>query len=90
MSEPNSAAFALIKYKSADGPPVVKTLLCGIENVTINRSAQTSESYRRDCAKPNRPGKRKLRMNGTSWSISGGGFDNIDIEADYTAIFGTK
>lgn len=90
MSEPNSADFALINIQTAAGPPAVYKLLCGIESVTINRSAQTSERYRRDCAKPNRPGKRKLRVTGSSWSIAGSGSDNIDIETDMTDAFGVR
>ena len=90
MSEPNSADFALIKIKTADGPPAVFTLLCGIEGVTINRSVQTNETYRRDCAKPNRPGTRKLRATGSSWSIAGSGSDNIDLEDEYTDAFGVR
>lgn len=90
MSVPNSADFALLYIQTDAGPPVVQTLICGIENVTINRSAQTSESYRRDCAKPNRPGTRKLRVTGSSWSISGGGSDNIDIDDDITAVYGVR
>lgn len=90
MSEPNTADFALLKIKTAAGPPVVRTLLCGIEGVTINRTAQTSERYRRDCAKPNRPGTRKLRVNGTSWSISGTGADNIDLEEEYADAFAVR
>lgn len=90
MSEPNSADFALIKVQTAAGPPAVFTLLCGIESVNINRSAQTSETYRRDCAKPNRPGTRKLRVTGSSWSISGSGSDNIDIETTITDAFGVR
>jgi len=90
MSEPNSADFALLKIKTAAGPPAVYTLLCGIEGVNINRTAQTSERYRRDCAKPNRPGTRKLRVTGSSWSISGSGSDNIDIETTFTDAFGVR
>lgn len=90
MSEPNSADFALIKIQTADGPPVVLTLVCGIEGVTINRTAQTNETYRRDCAKPNRPGTRKLRVTGSSWSISGTGSDNIDLEEEMTDAFGVR
>lgn len=90
MSEPNSADFALLKVKTADGPPAVYKLLCGIDGVTINRAAQTSERYRRDCAKPNRPGKRKLRVTGSSWSVSGTGSDNIDLETDFTDAFGVR
>ncbi|WP_260923428.1 phage tail protein [Novosphingobium sp. 9] len=90
MSEPNSADFALIKLQTADGPPAVFTLLCGVESATINRSAQTSETYRRDCAKPNRPGKRKLRVTGSSWQTSGSGNDNIDLETEYGDAFGVR
>ncbi|WP_395393050.1 phage tail tube protein [Novosphingobium sp. BL-8A] len=90
MSEPNSADFALIKVQTADGPPAVFTLMCGIEGVTINRTAQTNETYRRDCAKPNRPGTRKLRVTGSSWSISGTGSDNIDLEEEMTDAFGVR
>jgi hypothetical protein len=90
VSEPNSADFALIKIQTADGPPVVLTLVCGIEGVTINRTAQTNETYRRDCAKPNRPGTRKLRVTGSSWSISGTGSDNIDLEEEMTDAFGVR
>lgn len=90
MSEPNSADFALIKIQTADGPPAVLTLVCGIEGVTINRTAQTNETYRRDCAKPNRPGTRKLRVTGSSWSISGTGSDNIDLEEEMSDAFGVR
>jgi len=90
VSEPNSADFALIKIQTAAGPPAVLALLCGIEGVTINRTAQTNETYRRDCAKPNRPGGRKLRVTGSSWSISGTGSDNIDLETEMTDAFGVR
>ena len=90
MSVPNSADFALIKIQTADGPPAVLTLLCGIEGVTINRTVQTNETYRRDCAKPNLPGQRKLRTTGASWSISGSGSDNIDIESTMTEALGVR
>ena len=90
MTVPASADFALIKIKTADGPPVVFTQLCGIESVNINRAVQTSENYRRDCAKPNRPGTRKLRVTGSSWSISGSGSDNIDIEATFADALGVR
>ena len=90
MSEPNSADFALLKIKTADGPPAVLTQLCGIMNVTINRSVNVGERYRRDCAKPNRPGVRKIRNNGESWNINGSGEDNVDLETQYSSAFGVK
>lgn len=89
MSEPNSADFALVKLLTATGPDVY-TLLCGIENVTIPRTTQTSERFQRDCAKPNRPGTRKLRATGSSWSITGSGSDNIDQYATLTDAEGVR
>jgi len=88
VSEPTSADFALVSVLTE--APSTYTKLCGIENATISRTAQTNESYRRDCAAPNRPGRRKLRVTGSSWSISGTGSDNIDIEETYDDAFGVR
>lgn len=90
MAYPNSADFARIYIQTAEGPPVVQTLICGVEGVNINRSVQTSETYRRDCTTPNRPGKRKLRVTGSSWQITGSGSDNVDIYSDIEAVFGVR
>lgn len=88
MSFPTEADFAAIKIKTAEGPPAVYLLLCGIESISINRSANMSERYRRDCAKPGRPGQRKLRATGNSWQISGSGVQNIELEATYAGALG--
>lgn len=88
MSFPTEADFALIKIQTAAGPPAVFTQLCGIESVSINRSANMAERYRRDCAKMGRPGQRKLRNTGNSWQISGSGVQNIDLEATYSGALG--
>lgn len=90
MSLPNSADLALVKVQTAPGPPAVFTLLCGIDSASIARAVQQSETYRRDCAKPNRPGQRKLRVTGTSWSITASGADNVDIEDVYSDCFGVR
>lgn len=90
MSEPNSADFALVRITPDTSVPGTKVLLCGIEGVSISRSVQTNETYRRDCAKPNRPGTRKLRATGQSWSISGSGSDNIDLEEEYGDALGVR
>lgn len=79
MSFPNNADFALISVLTT--APSTFTKLCGIEGVTINRTVNTSENFKRDCDTPNRPGVRTLKATGSTWSISGSGVDNIDIEA---------
>lgn len=87
MSFPTEADFALIKIQTGTGPDVF-TQFCGIESVSINRSANMTERYRRDCAKPGRPGQRKLRATGNSWQISGSGVQNIAMEATYAGALG--
>ena len=80
MSLPNEPDFALIKVQTAAGPPAVFTVLCGLENCNVNENVQTRERFRRDCAKPNRPGQRKLTATGSSWQITGSGVINVDQE----------
>jgi hypothetical protein len=80
VSLPNEPDFALIKVQTAAGPPAVFTLLCGIENVSVNENVQTRERFRRDCAKPNKPGQRRVTATGQSWQITGSGVLNIDQE----------
>ena len=65
MSEPNEVAFALIKVSSGGGSPTY-SVLCGIQNVTVNRSASSADRTSYDCAKPNAPGFRKQRITGTT------------------------
>lgn len=88
MSLPNEPDFLLIKVQTAPGPPAVFTMLCGVENGNVNESVQTSERYRRDCAKPNKPGSRRLKATGKSWQITGSGVVNVDIEDTLGDIIG--
>ena len=81
MSIPNESDFALIKV--GDGAtPEVFTAICGIENVSINRVANTSDRNRRDCAKPGQPAVRRSKTTSKQMDITGtGGVDKADIEA---------
>jgi hypothetical protein len=80
----------LIQIQTAAGPPAVLALLCGIRNVTINRSVTLGERQVRDCAAPFAPPQRKIRNNGTTWSISGSGESNVDLQEEYADAFGVK
>lgn len=86
MTAPNSADFALLEIQENG----IFRSICGIEGVSINRSTQTGEQYRRDCAKPNRPAQRRVRVNGNSFSVSGTGIDNVDEESLLGPILGRK
>jgi predicted secreted protein len=76
MTLPTEVAFAVIKYGDGADPEVF-TAVCGITNVAINETADTTQRRVRDCATPNKPGISKSKINGTSWSITGSGLTNV-------------
>jgi hypothetical protein len=88
MSVPNEADFALIKIGNGATPTEVFSAICGIEDVSVNKNAQTSERFRRDCAKPGIPGVRKIKSTGKTMTISGsGGVDKANV-ATFEAALG--
>lgn len=86
MSVPNESDFALVKMGDGAGPEVF-TAFCGIESVSINNAVSTADRTRRDCAKPGKPGVRRIKSTGKSQTISGsGGVDKADITKFDTAL----
>ena len=81
MSEPTLYDFALIKYGEGASPTEVFTQLCGITGVQISETAETQSRRVRDCAKPNKPGVRRIKVIGVDWTISGTGVTNADQRA---------
>lgn len=79
MTTPRVYDFALIKY-SDGATPAVFTTLCGITNVQVNETVETTDRRLRDCAKPNRPGVREVKTVGLDWTVTGSGATNGDIE----------
>lgn len=87
MSVPNESDFALIKIGDGEATETF-TAICGIENVSINRTANTNDRFRRDCAKPGVPAVRRSRTTGKQMDITGtGGVDKASI-ADFEAALG--
>jgi hypothetical protein len=81
MSVPVESDFALIKVGNGATPEVF-TAICGIENVSINRVANTTDRFRRDCAKPGAPAVRRSKTTSKQLDITGtGGVTKADIEA---------
>ncbi len=78
MSLPVEYDFALIKYSDMGGTPVFAAL-CGIQDVTVNQVVETQSRRVRDCATPNTPGAQKLKILGTSFTITGTGLTNATI-----------
>lgn len=77
MSLPTEADFALVKMGDGADPEVFTTV-CGMTGVTINQSAQSSDRYVRDCAKPGEVPIRKQRITGKALDVSGSGLTNVD------------
>lgn len=82
MSVPTEADFALIKMGDGADPEVF-TQVCGIQDVTLNKAAQSNDRYVRDCAKPGEVPFRKTKVTGKALDISGSGLSNVD-EVDRT------
>lgn len=82
MAAPNEPDFAILKLGDGETPEVF-TIVCGIDNISINETANTNDRFRRDCAKPGLPPMRKPFVTGTQWDITGSGVFNMD-EIDRT------
>lgn len=87
MSFPVEFDFAQVLI--GDGAtPEVFTILCGIEDVSVNQSAETSDRYRRDCEKPGTVPSRKVVVTGRKWDITGNGVASAAMIPTLTANLG--
>ena len=80
MSEPRLYDFSLIKFSDMEVVPTFTTL-CGLTNVAVNEAVETQDRRVRDCAKPNKPGVRRIKTVGINWTITGSGRTNADQRA---------
>nr|WP_148276563.1 hypothetical protein [Sphingobium sp. SYK-6] len=87
MSLPVEADFAVVKM--GDGAtPEVFTILCGLDQVNISRTANTTDRARRDCAAPGTPAYRRSRTNSKQMDITANGAINIPDIARYNEALG--
>lgn len=87
MSLPTEADFAVVKI--GDGAtPEVFTILCGIDQVEISRTANTSDRFRRDCATPGEVPFRRSRTTGKQLDITGSGALNVPDMPTYLNALG--
>ncbi|RSV15684.1 hypothetical protein CA235_07480 [Sphingomonas sp. ABOLF] len=87
MSYPTEIDAAII-YSVSDAQPPVRTIMCGIENVTINETANTRDRVRGDCAKPGKPRTRSVVVISTQWDVTGSGVSNADRIPAVKALLG--
>jgi len=87
MSLPNEFDFGLLKVGNGATPEVFTTV-CGIIDVAVNESVDTTSRRVRDCTTPNKPGVTKVKVNGTSWTITASGLTNASEETSLRALLG--
>ena len=87
MSLPNEADFALVKMGDGASPEVFTTI-CGLTDVTINRSAASNDRYVRDYTKPGEVPNRTQQITGKSLDVSGSGLSNVDTIDDFENALG--
>lgn len=88
MAFPVEPDFAVIKIGDGATPTEVFTVLCGIDQVSVNRVVNTSDRFRRDCAKPGAVPDRKVQATGTQVDISGSGVFNVSQVGAFTDALG--
>jgi hypothetical protein len=89
MSLPVEADFAIVK-KGDGATPEVFTILCGLDQVSINRVANANDRFRRDCAKPGSVPFRRSKTTGKQMDITASGAINIPDIATYNDALGVS
>lgn len=89
MSEPVVYDFAQVKYGDGADPEVF-TVICDLSGVNINEGAETQTRYRGDCQYPGRPPKRRSRVTGTFWDITGTGLPDNAQNTAIRALVGKR
>ncbi len=76
MSVPTEFDWLLIKMGDGATPTEVFTLICGIQDVTVNLTVNSNDRFRRDCTKPGEIPYRTTRATGKQMDVSGTGLSN--------------
>lgn len=87
MSYPTEIDAAIIYSVTTGGTPV-RTVICGIENVTVNETANTRDRTRRDCAKPGQIPRRSVVVTSLQWDVTGSGVSNADNQTSLKSLLG--
>lgn len=90
MSLPNEPDFVIVKVGNGATPTEVFTAICGIEVANLTQTVNSTDRYRRDCAKPAAIPTRKLRVNSKQWDVSGSGVINVDEFDTFDAALGVS
>lgn len=86
MSVPTEIDAAII-YVVTGGTRVA---VCGVENVTVNETVNSSDRFKRDCAKPGAIPGRSVKVNSKQWDVTGSGTTNADDITARRALLGIR
>lgn len=89
MSVPIEYDFAQVKLGDGADPEAF-AVICDLTSVNINEGAETTTRYRRDCATPGTPAKRRSRVTGTFWDVTGSGLSNAPQTEALRAVLGVR
>ena len=65
-------------------------ILCGIENATVNNTANTTDRFRRNCQAPAAIPERNPRVDSVQWDVTGSGVINMDQIETYQGLLGAR
>ena len=88
MSVPTVIDAAIIYVVTGSGQTPTRTVVCGIENVTINETSNQRDRFLRDCAKPGASPGRAVVVQSRQVDITGSGVTNADDIAARRALIG--
>lgn len=88
MSVPTEFDWLLVKMGDGATPTEVFTLICGIQDVNVNMTVNTSDRAPRDCTKPGEIPSRKTRAASKQLDITGSGLSNAAGVAPLIAALG--
>jgi hypothetical protein len=89
MSYPVESDFVTVKVGDGANPEVF-TIICGMENVSINQTVNTTDRPRRDCAKPGAIPTRSVKVTSSQWDATGSGVINIAEFSRFKALLGIR
>ena len=87
MTVPTEADFMIVK-PGIGTSPVVYNAICGIENVSINKTVSATDRYRRDCATLGLPAIRKNVITGKAMTVSANGAANVSNISVFETLLG--
>lgn len=87
MSLPTEFDFAVIKFGDGESPEVFE-ISCGKNDISMNFTAQTTDRFVRDCAKPGEIPFRKTKATGKSLDITATGLTDVDSFGKEQALVG--